>query len=431
VYFRKRHGWSDSTKDEIRKGDSVYLWEAGPDAGILAKGTILTDPSEMPATEEGKRFVRDQSKFSDPQTRVRIRFDRVLKHRLRRVDLLQDEILKSLAIIKFANATNFKVTPEEVARIEELINMQDGTTGETPLSQLQSLTFLSAAKIQEIDDLLSSKRQLIFEGPPGSGKTYVARLFARYFAGLDLTGDSDPQVRIIQFHQSYGYEDFIQGIRPQSTGGQIAYNVVPGIFMRLCGDARAQEDKKFVIIIDEINRGNISRVFGELLLLLEYRELGVELPYQEGERLFSIPPNVFVIGTMNTTDRSLAQIDYALRRRFYFYRLMPVVDGSAPVLEGWLGAQKEFSPAEREEVLTLFLNLNARIRQELGDHFQIGHSYFMKPEIRTSSGRKLIWDYSVMPLLEEYFYNRRDRDSLLAEFAIEKLLAVNTQTVSA
>jgi 5-methylcytosine-specific restriction enzyme B len=134
---------------------------------------------------------------------------------------------------------------------------------------------------------------------------------------------------------------------------------------------------------------------------------------------------------MNTTDRSLAQIDYALRRRFYFYRLMPVVDGSAPVLEGWLGAQKEFSPADREEALTLFLNLNARIRQELGDHFQIGHSYFMKPEIRTSGGRKLIWDYSVMPLLEEYFYNRRDRDSLLAEFAIEKLLAAKTQTVSA
>ena len=302
--------------------------------------------------------------------------------------------------------------------------MQDGIdAAETPIAQLQRLTFLGAGTIQEIDDLLSSKRQLIFEGPPGSGKTYVASLFARYFAGLPLAGDPDAQVRIIQFHQSYGYEDFIEGIRPQSNGGQIEYNVVPGVFKRLCSDARAHEDKKFVIIIDEINRGNISRIFGELLILLEYRELGVELPYQKDGQLFSIPPNVFVIGTMNTTDRSLAQIDYALRRRFYFYRLMPVVAGTAPVLQGWLAAQTEFTPAEREEILTLFLNLNTRIQQELGEHFQVGHSYFMKPEVRTGTGRKQIWNYALMPLLEEYFYNRRDRDSLLTEFTIQALAA--------
>jgi 5-methylcytosine-specific restriction protein B len=189
-----------------------------------------------------------------------------------------------------------------------------------------------------------------------------------------LTDDPDPQVRIVQFHQSYGYEDFIEGIRPQSNGGQVEYDVVPGIFKRLCSDAKSHSERKFVIIVDEINRGNISRVFGELLLLLEYRNLGVELPYQKDSQLFSIPSNVFVIGTMNTTDRSLAQIDYALRRRFYFYRLMPVVAGAAPVLQGWLSSQESFTSAEREEVLTLFLNLNARIHLELGEHFQIGHS---------------------------------------------------------
>lgn len=126
----------------------------------------------------------------------------------------------------------------------------------------------------------------------------------------------------------------------------------------------------------------------------------------------------------------MAQIDYALRRRFYFYRLRPVVAGTATVLQGWLSSQESFTSAERDEVLTLFLNLNARIHRELGEHFQIGHSYFMKVGIRSASGRKQVWDYAVLPLLEEYFYNSRDRDSLLAEFNIEKLLAQKAPTAT-
>jgi hypothetical protein len=307
---------------------------------------------------------------------------------------------------------------------------------ETPsllMAELQKRTFLTTSQISELEELLSDKKQIIFEGPPGSGKTFVARLFARYFAGLPLTDDPNPQVRIVQFHQSYGYEDFIEGIRPQSNGGQIEYNVLPGIFKRVCTDAAKPEaeGKKFVIIIDEINRGNISRIFGELLLLLEYRNLGIELQYQKEGELFAIPKNVYVIGTMNTTDRSLAQIDYALRRRFYFYRLMPVVDGHSPVLKAWLAAQADFVDAQRDEVLTLFLNLNSRIRRELGEHFQVGHSYLMKPAVRTRAGQQKIWSHAIMPLLEEYFYNRRDREALLSEFAIEKLLTAKTPSVSA
>jgi 5-methylcytosine-specific restriction protein B len=195
-------------------------------------------------------------------------------------------------------------------------------------------------------------------------------------------------------------------------------------FRRICKDAEDDlEEKRYVVIIDEINRGNISRIFGELLMLLEYRDLEVELPYQKDGSLFSIPPNVFLIGTMNTTDRSLAQIDYALRRRFLFYRLAPVVGDTAPVLSGWLAAQVAFSSEDRQAVLQLFLALNSRIRKELGEHFQVGHSYFMHPDVATAMGRKRIWDHAVLPLLEEYFYNRRDREALLAEFGLEKLLA--------
>src|SRR5262249_12562857 len=158
--------------------------------------------------------------------------------------------------------------------------------------------------------------------------TYVAELFSRYFTGNALRGPVDDNMLIVQFHQSYSYEDFIQGIRPGTNDiGQLQYRVRDGVFKAFCDSARSS-DKPCVMVVDEINRGNISRIFGELLFLLEYREREIPLPYDH--KPFSIPSNVYLIGTMNTTDRSLAQIDYALRRRFYFYRLLPVTDGRAP-----------------------------------------------------------------------------------------------------
>jgi 5-methylcytosine-specific restriction protein B len=202
------------------------------------------------------------------------------------------------------------------------------TDGAHPLSALASVTFLSVLDLNELEYLVTTKKQLILEGPPGAGKTFVADKFARHFTGNPLLGPCDESVELVQFHQSYAYEDFIQGIRPETNeDGNLEYHARPGIFHRLCDVARANPQRRFVIIIDEINRANISRVFGELLLLLEYREREVQLPYSKAaEPRFSIPENVYMIGTMNTTDRSLAQIDYALRRRFFFYRLMPTSD---------------------------------------------------------------------------------------------------------
>jgi 5-methylcytosine-specific restriction endonuclease McrBC GTP-binding regulatory subunit McrB len=198
--------------------------------------------------------------------------------------------------------------------------------------------------------------------------------------------------------------------------------VKDGIFKRFCEDAARRPDRPFVIIIDEINRGNISRIFGELLYLLEYREKEIVLPYaKEDDPPFSIPRNVYMIGTMNTTDRSLAQIDYALRRRFFFYELLPVVDGKAPVLERWL-AKQDLAPRVRGRLVTLFVALNQRVQRELGEDFQVGHSYFMIPAIGTEVELRLVWRRSVMPLLTEYFYNYRNRDVLLREFELDKLL---------
>lgn len=265
---------------------------------------------------------------------------------------------------------------------------------------------------------------MIFEGPPGAGKTYVAELFARHFTGNALEGPHDERIVVVQFHQSYGYEDFVQGIRPETNAiGQLEYRVRDGVFKRLCDTAARNPEENFVIVVDEINRGNISRVFGELLFLLEYRDKRVSLPYSRpDDPPFSIPKNVYMIGTMNTTDRSLAQIDYALRRRFFFYRMLPIVDGAAPVLERWLEKQN-FGQEDQERALRLFVALNKRIQARLGEHYQVGHSYFMTPDIASERGLDRVWAYSVMPLLEEYFYNYRDRETVLSEFSIENLLS--------
>jgi 5-methylcytosine-specific restriction protein B len=299
---------------------------------------------------------------------------------------------------------------------------------DTLFDQLRERTHLSTEELREIEALLLSKKQVVLEGPPGSGKTYVADYFARYFTGTAMDGSPGERVVTVQFHQSYGYEDFIQGIRPETVDGHIEYRVRDGLFKEVCQQARNQAGTRFVVLIDEINRGNLSRIFGELLLLLEYRDREVRLPYSETEERFSIPPNVYLVGTMNTTDRSLAQIDYALRRRFYFYRLMPVSDGKAPVLERWLAGQPVFSPERRERLMALFVTLNDTVAKQLGEHFQVGHSYFMArdgagaPEAASDAGLERIWRRAVLPLLEEYLYGRRDSADLLRAFGLDRLM---------
>lgn len=180
------------------------------------------------------------------------------------------------------------------------------------------------------------------------------------------------------------------------------------------------------MLVDEINRGNLSRIFGELLLLLEYRggDKEVRLPYADpDEPRFTLPENLYFIGTMNTADRSLAQIDYALRRRFFFYRLAPVEAGQAPVLTAWLRAQEPgISEPQVAEVLRLFVALNQAVTRELGEDFQIGHSYFMNRHVLTPQGRERIWRTSIEPLLDEYFQNRKNRAQLIETFRPAALL---------
>ena len=197
------------------------------------------------------------------------------------------------------------------------------------LQDLATELHLPVEFLEEINALLEDKKQVIFQGPPGTGKTYVAQKLAEHWA------ESDSNVMLVQFHPSYAYEDFVQGFRPKTAdGGQVTFELRDGPLREIARRAAADSNGKYYLIIDEINRGNIAKVFGELYFLLEYRDKPMRLQYSDEP--FSLPPNLYIIGTMNTADRSIALVDLALRRRFYFVEFHPNEEPIKDLLRRWL-----------------------------------------------------------------------------------------------
>lgn len=288
-----------------------------------------------------------------------------------------------------------------------------------------------------IQSILERKGQVILYGPPGTGKTFWAErtaidlaalcAFGKLFEQLDGAeraavvgqGANAGLVRLCCFHPAYGYEDFIEGYRPQTVEGQISFELRDGVFKRLCNDAAASPDRNFYLIVDEINRGDIPRIFGELLTTLEKDKRGKRIVLPVSQDIFSVPRNVFVLGTMNTADRSISLLDAALRRRFGFVELMPdggvlkdaVVEGIA--LSAWLDA------------------LNNRIREHVGRNarnLQIGHSYLMQgtvPVKDLTTLKRAIRD-DIIPLLEEYCY---EDYGALASILGERMVDVTVQRI--
>lgn len=257
-------------------------------------------------------------------------------------------------------------------------------------------TFLEPRRARELRELLDDKRQIILYGPPGTGKSFVAQRLAQWLT--ELQDPPKERVEMIQFHPAYSYEDFIEGIRPESLRAEdgryaVHYPTRPGIFTSFCRRAAQNPDQPHVFIIDEINRGNIPRIFGELMLLLEYRNRSVPLPYS-GDR-FQIPPNVYLIGTMNTADRSIALVDFALRRRFHFVHF----GADADLYARWL--------AQHDGALPYLGELYRRLAGEAIDdaNFAIGPSYLMKPDL-TEGRLERIWRFSIEPYLEEYYVDQ-------------------------
>jgi 5-methylcytosine-specific restriction protein B len=263
--------------------------------------------------------------------------------------------------------------------------------------------------LQEIIELLQDRQQIVLYGPPGTGKTYIARELARHVA------DSDA-VRLVQFHPSYSYEDFFEGYRPsKAPDGSVGFELHPGPLRQLAADARPDQQRPYILVIDEINRANLAKVFGELYFLLEYRHDTIRLQYSPGEG-FTLPPNVFFIGTMNTADRSIALLDSAIRRRFAFVELHPDEPPVGDLLLRWLQANGNVG----DERAALLVALNAEIGAE--DHdYKIGPSYLMKPDAEHGDGLHRVWEYSILPLLEEHYYGRLTRRDVRERFGLDGL----------
>ena len=331
-------------------------------------------------------------------------------------DLKNNAALQHCEVFINNQGSLFKLTEEEYDIIREIIDnkniiteklLQSSNIKKYKFTDDSDKPFLSEVDFLQTVALLKRKKNIILQGPPGVGKTFIARKLAYEI----MQEVKDANIEMVQFHQSYSYEDFIQGLRPTQKGG---FDLRDGIFYSFCQRALAHPEKPFFFIIDEINRGNLSKIFGELMMLIEAdkreEKFALKLTYAEDEEdRFYIPSNLYIIGTMNTADRSLAIVDYALRRRFAFITLQPDYGNN---FRSFL-ASKDLSAGMVEHICSAVTKVNSKIKEDIGEGFQIGHSYFCT--FTTNEDENKWWNeilsFELKPLLEEIWFDDLTRVS--------------------
>lgn len=293
----------------------------------------------------------------------------------------------------------FKLTRGEYDFILDMIREENPVATEASIdaytkSDLLDEVYMTEKRYENLVAVLRNKKNIILQGAPGVGKTFAARRLAWSMMGEK----DDSRIEFVQFHQNYSYEDFMMGYKPVEDGFELKY----GIFYRFCQKAANQPDKEFFFIIDEINRGNMSKIFGELLMLIEKDYRGTKATLAYNGLSFSVPKNLYIIGMMNTADRSLAMIDYALRRRFSFFEVEPGFDS-----EGFIHYQNSLNNETLNELVNKVKDLNREISldKSLGKGFCIGHSYFCGRDVCTEEWLHSIVDYDILPMLSEYWFD--------------------------
>ena len=281
---------------------------------------------------------------------------------------------------------------EDGDEMEEVENHFPTYTPEDFLSEV----YMDADQYDTLVDLVRIKKNVILQGAPGVGKTFATKRLAYSMMGVK----DQERVMMVQFHQSYTYEDFIEGFRPSS--GSTGFEIKKGSFYNFCKKAADDLDNEYFFIIDEINRGNLSKIFGELFMLIESDKRGNALQLLYSDEKFYVPANVYIIGMMNTADRSLAMLDYALRRRFAFFSMLPGFRS-----EGFKKYKDALNNSRFNSLIACIEELNNKIAEDssLGEGFRIGHSYFCGITSITDKTLSNIVEYEIIPLLHEYWYD--------------------------